>query len=73
MALHPSTFEYLKPTEAQVATMAELREAARVYAEVLDRLLPDCADKTYLLRKHRENAMWANVAATREGDGTPRP
>lgn len=34
MALHSSTFEYLKPTDAQIDTMAKLREAARIYAEV---------------------------------------
>lgn len=72
MALHPTTFEYLKPTEEQLETMALCREAARVYAETIDKLLPDGADKTFILRAHRANAMWVNVAVTREADGTPR-
>jgi hypothetical protein len=72
MTLHPSTFEYLKPTDEQVATMAELRQAAKVYSEALDALLPAGADKTFVLRAHRANAMWANVAVTRHQDGTPR-
>lgn len=72
MSLHPSTFEYLKPTDEQVAAMSIVREAARVYAEVLGIHLPDGADKTFVLRAHRSNAMWANVAITREQDGTPR-
>lgn len=72
MSLHPSTFEYLKPTDEQVATMARVREAAAVFAAVLDKELPAGADKTFVIRAHRSNAMWANVAITRDADGTPR-
>lgn len=72
MSLHPSTFEYLKPTDEQLKTMALVRNASRLYAEGLDMLLPDGPDKTYVLRKLREIAMWANVAITRNADGTPR-
>ena len=67
-----STFEYLKPTEAQVHQMAMVREAALDYAEVLGATIPDGPDKTYLLRKLREVGMWANVAITRQPDGSPR-
>jgi hypothetical protein len=70
--LHPTTFEYLKPTDAQVETMARLRTASAEYAAVVDALLPDGADKTYILRAIRQNAMWVNVAVTREADGAPR-
>lgn len=70
--MHSSTFEYLKPTDAQVETMAKVREAAKVYADALNGLLPDGPDKTYALRKHREVAMWANIAITRQPDGSPR-
>jgi hypothetical protein len=72
MQLHSSTFEYLKPTDAQVETMAGLREAAAQYAAVLDEHLPEGPDKTYILRRVRETAMWVNVAVTRDADGTPR-
>ena len=72
MALHSSTFEYLKPTDEQIATMATLREAAAVYAMILNTFLPPGPDKTFILRTHRSNAMWANVAITRLPDGTPR-
>lgn len=72
MNLHPSTFEYLKPTDAQIATMARVREAAKVYADILDKELPDGPDKTFVIRAHRSNAMWANVAITRLPDGAPR-
>lgn len=73
MPLHPSTFEYLLPTEAQKEIMAHARLASKTYAEFLDKLMPDGPDKTYVLRRVRETAMWINVAITRQPDGTPRP
>ena len=72
MHLHPTTFEYLKPTDAQIAQMTIVRAAAAEYAKVLDANLPDGPDKTFVLRAHRSNAMWVNVAVTRQPDGTPR-
>lgn len=72
MHLHPTTFEYLKPTDAQIAQMAVVRAAAAEFARVLDVNLPAGPDKTFVLRAHRSNAMWANVAITREADGAPR-
>ena len=73
VSLHPSTFEYLKPTEQQLELMGAARQYSKEYAERLDGLLPDCADKSYILRRVRETAMWVNVCLTREADGTPRP
>ncbi|MBB3521066.1 hypothetical protein [Rhizobium sp. BK456] len=70
--MHPSTYEYLLPTEEQKAAMAKLREAAAVYGMALAEILPDGPDKTFVIRNHRSNAMWANVAVTRHPDGTPR-
>ena len=70
--MHPSTFEFLKPTEAQIAQMAQVRTAAKVYCDILESSLPDGPDKTFIIRAHRSNAMWANVAITRLPDGTPR-
>lgn len=72
MSLHVSTFAYLKPTDEQIAAMDKLREAAKIYGQLLDELLPDGPDKTFVLRAHRSNAMWVNVAVTRLPDGTPR-
>jgi hypothetical protein len=40
--------------------------------DVLDAELPDGPDKTFVVRNHRSNAMWANVSITRLPDGTPR-
>jgi hypothetical protein len=70
--MHASTFEYLKPTDRQIEAMAQVRAAAKVYCDVLEETLPDGPDKTFIIRAHRSNAMWANVAITRLPDGTPR-
>lgn len=70
--LHPSTFQYLKPTAEQIATMDVVRSTTANYARFLEVELPAGPDKTYVMRKLRELAMWANIAITREADGTPR-
>lgn len=70
--LSDTTFEYLKPTDAQIHDMHLMRGAAAEYAIQIERLVPDGADKTYILRKLREVAMWVNIAITREANGTPR-
>jgi hypothetical protein len=70
--MHTSTFEYLKPTDAQIEQMGKVRQAAKTFADTLEAVLPDGPDKTFVLRAHRSNAMWANVAITRHPDGAPR-
>lgn len=70
--MHPSTYEYLKPTDDQIAKMARVRAAAKAYNDVLDAELPEGPDKTFVIRAHRTHAMWANVSITRLPDGTPR-
>ena len=70
--LDRSTFEYLKPTDKQIAEMATCRRAAALYAATIEGHVPDGPDKTYVLRRVRETAMWVNVAITRHHDGRPR-
>lgn len=70
--MHRTTWQYLKPTDQQVAQMAIVRTAFSDLEANLNDNVPDGPDKTYLLRKLREVAMWANVAITRLPDGTPR-
>jgi hypothetical protein len=72
MTLHPETFGYLKPSDAQADDMATMRQAAKAYADAIDVLVPDGPDKTFILRKLREVAMWVNVAISRQADGAPR-
>lgn len=70
--MHVSTFEYLKPTEAQISAMDDACVAAHSYVRAIEALVPEGPDKTYILRKLREVAMWVNVAITRQADGSPR-
>lgn len=70
--MHTSTYEYLKPTDKQVASMAKVRAAAKAFSDVLEAELPEGPDKTFTIRGHRANAMWANIAITRLPDGSPR-
>jgi len=70
--MHPSTYEYLKPSQEMKEQMARVRAAAKAYNDVLEVELPDGPDKTFVIRAHRSNAMWANVAITRLADGSPR-
>lgn len=67
-----ATFDYVKPTETQVQQMAQVRAAAKLYADELEKILPEGEDKGYVLRLHRTTAMWANIAITRMADGRPR-
>jgi hypothetical protein len=72
MPLHPETFEYLQPTADQVDAMHQMRAASKVYADHIEALVPEGPDKTYILRKLREVAMWVNIAITRHPNGAPR-
>lgn len=70
--MHSSTFEYVAPTDQQKADMEVCRKAAADYAKAVMPMIPDGPDKTYMLRKFREVAMWGNIAITRGPDGSPR-
>jgi len=72
MPLHSTTFEYLKPTDAQLETMAGVRQGFAHFVGFIERELPDGPDKTFVLRQLRDCAMWANVTITRGADGSPR-
>lgn len=70
--MEASTYQYLKPTDKQLENMNILRTAADDYSQVLEAILPAGPDKNFTIRNHRTTAMWANIALTREADGSPR-
>ena len=70
--MHLSTYEYLITTDDQMAKIVRMRAAAKAYHDALEHELQDGADKTFIIRNHRTNAMWVNIAITRLTDGTPR-
>lgn len=72
MTLHESTFGYLKPNDRQMEIMGHARAAFARIAAQLEQLLPDGPDKTHVMRILRTAGMWANVAITRQPDGSPR-
>ena len=70
--MHQNTFEYLKPTDLQLADMADLRQAFATFASFVEMHVPPGLDRDHVMRHLRTAAMWANVAITRLDDGTPR-
>ena len=66
------TFDYLTPTSEQKRIMDEVRVYFHQFADMLEKQIPPGPDKTYLLRKLREVGMWANIAITRNADGSQR-
>jgi hypothetical protein len=70
--MHPSIFEYLRPSPDQITCMNLMREA---YAKMMDMVavsVPDGRYKALAITSLEESAMWANKGVTRESDGTPR-
>jgi hypothetical protein len=65
-------FEYAEPTIKQRAEMQFVRDGFSELAGTILVHVPEGPDRTYLLRKLRECGMWANVAITRNPDGSPR-
>lgn len=72
MTLHPEMFNDVKSTDEQYETMQDVRDAALIFAEVINEAVPEGPDKTYVIRKLRELVMWANTAIARQPDGAPR-
>ena len=57
-----SWFEHHVPTPEQIVAYKDIRQAAKIYAETVNKHVPDCADKTAAMRKIRESVMASNLA-----------
>ena len=55
-------FTYHPPSSDQQITYEKLRSCALEFAEAINDLVPDSADKTAAIRKVREAVMTANAA-----------
>lgn len=55
-------FTYHAPTPEQLVQYREIRTAAKIFAETINRHVPAGADKTAAMRKVREATMTANAA-----------
>ena len=55
-------FTYHAPTSEQLTQYHEIRTAAKIFAETINRHVPAGADKTATMRKLRDTVMAANAA-----------
>lgn len=55
-------FSYHAPNPEQLVAYNDIRQAAKIYAETVNKHVPDCADKTAAMRKIRESVMASNLA-----------
>jgi hypothetical protein len=55
-------FTYHAPTPEQLVAYNDIRQSAKIYAETVNKHVPECADKTAAMRKIRESVMAANLA-----------
>jgi hypothetical protein len=55
-------FRYHAPNAEQLVAYSDIRQAAKIYAETVNKHVPDCADKTAAMRTIRESVMAANQA-----------
>jgi hypothetical protein len=55
-------FTYHAPTPEQLVAYNDIRQAAKIYAETVNKHVPDSADKTAAMRKIRDSVMAANLA-----------
>lgn len=58
-------FTYHAPKPDQVSRYTEIRQNARLTAELIDRLCPDSREKSLAMTKLEEAVMWANAAIAR--------
>lgn len=55
-------FMYHAPTPEQIVAYSDIRTSAKIFAETINKHVPDSADKTAAMRKLRETVMAANLA-----------
>jgi hypothetical protein len=70
--MHPTTFEYLKPTDEQIDTLTILRANFKRTADLIESVIPEGRYRRLAITALEEAAMWANKGVTRDSDGTPR-
>ena len=66
-------FVYHAPTPEQVEHYNAIREAAKIYAETVNKHAPDGADKTAAMRTIRNSVMQANLAIACYVGASSRP
>lgn len=60
-----NNFTYHAPKEDQLARYTEIRQNAKLTAELFDKLCPDSREKSLAMTKLEEAVMWANASIAR--------
>ena len=60
-----NNFTYHAPKEDQIARYTEIRQNAKLTAELFDKLCPDSREKSLDMTKLEEAVMWANASIAR--------
>ena len=60
-----NNFTYHAPKEDQIARYTEIRQNAKLTAELFDKLCPDSREKSLAMTKLEEAVMWANASIAR--------
>lgn len=60
-----NNFTYHAPEEDQIARYTEIRQNAKLTAELFDKLCPDSREKSLAMTKLEEAVMWANASIAR--------
>lgn len=55
-------FTYREPVDDQVDWYRRIREDARLLANTINAMAPECDEKSFAITKLREAVMWANAA-----------
>jgi hypothetical protein len=58
-------FTYHPPTEEMIPKFAEIRNAARLLAHLINQSTPDGREKSLALSSLEETVMWANAGIAR--------
>lgn len=66
-------FTHHSPSLDQLNAYREIRTAAKIYAETVNKHVPDSADKTAAMRKIRDSVMAANLAVACHVQPPARP
>ena len=60
-----NNFTYHAPKPDQISRYTEIRQNAKLTAELIDHLCPDSREKSLAMTKLEEAVMWANASIAR--------
>lgn len=64
----PASYEFVKPSDNQDVKLLAVRNAARSFADVMEKVLPSGPDRAHAFRQFRTAVMWTNYIISRSQD-----